>query len=146
MRKDIDLISILIIELSFLNCKDYFMFILPKNQTRAFLREHKQEILAKLKEEYLKIGCELNGKEAEILAEQEYAIRYQVYGEKVKTVKQKFNVGWTNQGRATYEDHKKNRFQTLSQMCNYWGKTVSYFKAKRAEGWNLKSILENKAS
>lgn len=83
------MISILIIELSFLNCKDYFMFILPKNQTRAFLREHKQEILAKLKEEYLKIGCELNGKEAKILAEQEYAIRYQVYGEKVKTVKQK---------------------------------------------------------
>lgn len=122
------------------------MFILPKNQTRDFLREHKQEILAKLKEEYLKIGCELNGKEAEILAEQEYAIRYQVYGEKIKTVKQKFNVGWTNQGRATYEDHKKNRFQTLSQMCNYWGKTVSYFKAKRAEGWNLKSILESKAS
>ena len=31
-------------------------------------------------------------------------------------------------------------------MCNYWGKTVSYFKAKRAEGWNLKSILESKAS
>ena len=122
------------------------MFILPKNQTRDFLREHKQELLAKLKEEYLKIGCELNGKEAEILAEQEYAIKYQVYGEKVKTVKQRTEERWTSSGRATYEDHKKNRFQTLSQMCNYWSKTVSYFKAKRAEGWNLKSILESKAS
>lgn len=65
---------------------------------------------------------------------------------KLRLLSRKFNVGWTNQGRATYEDHKKNRFQTLSQMCNYWGKTVSYFKAKRAEGWNLKSILESKAS
>lgn len=79
------------------------MFILPKNQTREFLREHKQELLAKLKEEYLKIGCELNGKEAEILAEQEYAIKYQVYGEKVKTVKQRTEERWTISGRATYE-------------------------------------------
>lgn len=122
------------------------MFILPKNQTREYLREHKQEILARLKEEYLKIGCELNGREAEILATREFSIRYQVYGSKVKTVKQKAEERWTSSGRATYEDHKKNRFQTLSQMCKYWGKTVSYFKAKRADGWNLKSILESKAS
>ena len=31
-------------------------------------------------------------------------------------------------------------------MCRHYGKTVQYFKAKRAEGWNLKSILEGKAS
>ncbi len=122
------------------------MFILPKNQTREYLREHKQEILARLKEEYLKIGCKLNGREAETLATREFAIRYQVYGSKVKTVEQKYSIRWTSTGRATYEDHKKNKFQTLSQMCNYWGKTVSYFKAKRADGWNLKSILESKAS
>lgn len=40
------------------------------------------------------------------------------------------------------EDHKGNKFETIIDMCEYWGISVDLYRSRKLYGWDLKDILE----
>lgn len=44
--------------------------------------------------------------------------------------------------KKTIEDHKGNKFETIIDMCKYWGISVDLYRSRRAYGWSLRDALE----